>query len=51
MIHEVRVYGPSGKLQKVISRKTLMKRADMIAKDPSLFLKKGRPIDPPKKGA
>ena len=43
MIHEVRVYSPSGKLQKVISRKTLMKRSDMLAKDPFLVRKKGRP--------
>ena len=45
MIHEVRVYSPSGKLQKVISRETLMKRSDMLAKDPFLVRKKGRPID------
>jgi len=51
MIHEVRVYDPSGKLQKVISRKTLMKRSDMLAKDPFLVRKKGRPIGRPKKGS
>ena len=48
MIHKVRVYDPSGKLQKVISQKTLYKRSDKLFKDPYLVLKKGRPKDPPK---
>jgi len=43
MIHEVRVYDPSGKLQKVISQKALHKRSDKLFKDPFLVLKKGRP--------
>jgi len=51
MIHEVRVYSPSGKLQKVITQKALIKRSDMLAKDPFLVRKKGRPIDRPKKGS
>ena len=51
MIHEVRVYDPSGKLQKVISQKALHKRSDILFKDPFLDLKKGRPIDRPKKGS
>jgi len=48
MIHEVRVYSPSGKLQKVISQKALHKRSDKLFKDPFLVLKKGRPKDRPK---
>jgi hypothetical protein len=48
MIHEVRVYDPSGKLQKVISQKALHKRSDKLFKDPFLVLKKGRPKDRPK---
>jgi len=51
MIHEVRVYSPSGKLQKVISQKALLKRADMVLKDPFLVLKKGRPISRPTNGS
>jgi len=45
MIHEVRVYNPSGKLQKVISQKALYKRSDRLFKDPYLFCKpkRGRP--------
>jgi len=45
MIHEVRVYNPSGKLQKVISQKALYKRSDMLFRDPYLFCKakRGRP--------
>jgi len=45
MIHEVRVYNASGKLQKVISQKALYKRSDKLLKDPYLFCKptKGRP--------
>jgi len=48
MIHEVRVYSPSGKLQKVISQKALHKRSDKLFKDPFLVLKKGRPKGRPK---
>ena len=48
MIHEVRVYNPSGKLQKVISQKALNKRSDMLFQDPFLVLKKGRPKGRPK---
>jgi len=48
MIHEVRVYDPSGKLQKVISQKALHKRSDKLFKDPFLVLKKGRPKGRPK---
>jgi len=48
MLHEVRVYDPSGKLQKVISQKALHKRSDKLFKDPFLVLKKGRPKGPPK---
>jgi len=53
MIHEVRVYNPSGKLQKVISQKALYKRSDMLFKDPYLFCKpkRGRPKGRPKKGS
>jgi len=51
MIHEVRVYNPSGKLQKVISQKALYKRSDMLFQDPYLFCKpkRGRPKGRPKK--
>jgi len=51
MIHEVRVYNPSGKLQKVISQKALHKRSDMLIQDPYLFCKpkRGRPKGRPKK--
>jgi len=48
MIHKVRVYDPSGKLQKVISQKALHKRSDKLFKDPFLVLKKGRPQGRPK---
>ena len=48
MIHEVRVYDPSGKLQKVISPKDLQKRSDKLIEDFTLLIKKGRPKDPPK---
>jgi len=54
MIHEVRVYSPSGKLQKVISQKALYKRSDKLFKDPFLVLKKARPKGRPgrpKKGS
>jgi len=53
MIHEVRVYNPSGKLQKVISKKALYKRSDMLFQDPFLFCKptRGRPKGRPKKGS
>ena len=47
MIHEVKVYSPSGKLQKVISQKALLKRSDKLFLDPYLVLKKARPKDPP----
>ena len=50
MIHEVKVYNPLGKLQKVISKKTLYKRSDRLFEDPFLFCKstKGRPKGKPK---
>jgi hypothetical protein len=50
MIHEVKVYNPSGKLQKVISKKALFKRSDRLFQDPFLFYKstKGRPKGKPK---
>jgi len=53
MIHEVRVYNPSGKLQKVISQKALYRRSDRLFKDPYLFCKptRGRPKGRPKKGS
>jgi len=55
IIHEVKVYSPSGKLQKVISQKALLKRLDKLFKDPFLVLKKGRPkgrpVGRPKKGS
>jgi len=53
MIHEVRVYDPSGKLQKVISQKALHKRSDKLFKDPFLVRKtmRGRPKGRPKKGS
>ena len=45
IIHEVKVYNPAGKLQKVISQKSLLKRSDMLFQDPYLFCKdkRGRP--------
>jgi len=51
MIHEVRVYSPSGKLQKVISQKALYKRSEKLFQDPFLFCKskRGRPKGRPKK--
>lgn len=44
MIHEVKVYDPSGKLKKVISQKILNRRSDEICQNPTLFSKqiKGR---------
>ena len=50
MIHEVKVYNPSGKLQKVISKKALYKRSDRLFEDPFLFCKatRGRPKGKPK---
>ena len=51
MIHEVRVYSPSGELQKVISQKALHKRSDKLFEDPSLIFKaktRGRPKKMPK---
>jgi len=50
MIHEVKVYNPSGKLQKVISQKTLEKRSDRLFQDPSIIFKskRGRPKGRPK---
>ena len=47
IINEVKVYDPSGKLQKVISQKALYKRSDKLFKDPYLVLKKGRPKGQP----
>ena len=52
VINEVKVYSPSGKLQKVISQKALLKRFDKLFKDTFLILKKGRqkrPVGRPKK--
>ena len=45
IIHEVKIYNPLGKLQKVISEKTLLKRSDKLFLDPYLFCKdkRGRP--------
>ena len=45
IIHEVKVYNPAGKLQKVISQKALLKRSDKLFLDPYLFCKdkRGRP--------
>ena len=45
IIHEVKVYNPAGKLQKVISQKSLLKRSDKVLADPYLFCKdkRGRP--------
>jgi len=55
IINEVKVYSPSGKLQKVISQKVLLKRLDKLFIDPFLLLKKGRPkkrpVGRPKKGS
>ena len=50
MIHQVKVYNPSGKLKKVISQKALDKRSDRLFKDPSLLFKPtgGRPKGKPK---
>ena len=50
MIHEVKVYNPSGKLQKVISKKALYKRSDRLFENPFLFCKatRGRPKGKPK---
>ena len=50
MIHEVKVYNPSGELQKVISQKALYKRSDKLFQDPFLFCKapRGRPKGKPK---
>ena len=47
VINEVKVYSPSGKLQKVISQKALLKRLDKLFEDPFLILKKGRPKNRP----
>jgi len=51
IIHEVKVYNPAGKLQKVISQKVLLKRSDMVLADPYLFCKdkRGRPKGQSKK--
>ena len=48
MIHEVKVFDPSGKLKKVISQKILNRRSDDLCRDPSLFSKqtKGRKKKP-----
>ena len=37
IIHEVKVYNPAGKLQKVISQKALLKRSDKLFLEPYLF--------------
>lgn len=44
MIHEVKVFDPSGKLKKVISQKILNRRSDDLCQNPTLFSKqtKGR---------
>ena len=44
MIHEVKVFDPSGKLKKVISQKILNRRSDELCQNPALFSKqtKGR---------
>ena len=42
IIHEVKVYNPAGKLQKVISQKALYRRSDRLFKDPYLFCKPKR---------
>jgi len=48
MIHEVKVYDPSGKLKKVISQKILNRRSDKLCQNPTLFSKqtKGRKKNP-----
>jgi len=53
MIHEVMIYNPSGKLQKVISQKALLKRSDMLFQDPYIFCKptRGQPKGRPKEGS
>ena len=44
MIHEVKVFDPSGKLKKIISQKILNRRSDELCLNPTLFIKhtKGR---------
>ena len=44
MIHEVKVFDPSGKLKKIISQKILNRRSDKLCQNPTLFSKttKGR---------
>ena len=48
MIHEVKVFDPSGKLKKVISQKLLNRRSDELCQNPTLFTKqtKGRKKKP-----
>ena len=49
IINVVKIYNPTGILQKTISQKALLKRADKVLADPYLFFKdkrgrgKGRP--------
>jgi hypothetical protein len=49
MIHEVKVYDPSGNLKKVISQKVLNRRADELCQNPTLLSKpaRGRKKKPP----
>ena len=42
MIHEVKVYDPSGKLKKVISKKTVRRRSDKLFQNPTLLSKPTR---------
>ncbi len=42
MIHEVKVYDSSGKLKKVISKKTLRRRSDKLFQNPTLLSKPTR---------
>ena len=49
-MHEVRVYDEAGKLKKIISSKTLEKRAEMQIQSPSIFRKNQRNAKPIAKG-
>ena len=42
MIHEVKVFDPSGKLKKVISQKTLHRRSDKLFQNLTLLSKPTR---------
>ena len=42
MIHEVKVFDPSGKLKKIISQKILNRRSDNLCLNPTLFSKPTR---------